>query len=1256
MPSLTHANATAASAVSSSQPSSTPPTAPASSHSNGASNATRSQWSKTFANGDSYSGEALHVNDKNQKPIKDGKGRYNWASSGAVYEGMWKDGRPHGHGVMTVPGNDGYEYTGDYVDGQRSGRGRCCFANGRIYDGEWKDDEMNGLGTVHGAPGVDDYKEYTGHFKVGKRSGSQGRCDYLNGDVYEGSWLAGKRQGMGEWQLHRPSSSLAVAPVRYKGPFDNDAPHTSGSTEAEIDYSDGSSYVGAVNAQLRRHGRGVHRLANGDVFEGSFAQDVRDGRGTLQGSDGTICDGAWRHGQLDGVISVTVGSPQLDGEGVDEGTGVAGAAQDRTSDTRNLLPLRRSPHPLKSYEGPCTSGVLTGASATILYADGSTYRGAVRHGLPHGSGTLHDRPFPYNTSGNYGEIKEGLRRRICATCIPPAASLMLVSYNGAFAAGEPDGTGTAEWQVSTEPAATPASPNAVRATPYNFSELLSEGLQWWNSSYAAVDGTYTGQWMRGLPHGQGTWQWTDGSSYKGNVAFYLPSGNGTYSSSSVTYTGEFKDGEPHGKGTWEDKSQGVSYNGEWSSGSPDGEGVCTVLMESSKITSGGTPRSSPTTGASVTSPCTMVYEGSWKSGKPSGEGRAYAGVDLQRVVYDGQYANGRREGEGTLYFGSVRRGSINSESATAAVHAYAQYCGAFRGGQPGGGLGCLTLKNSTTVEGEFDADLHPCRDAPITVRPHNEAWTFTGRFDASTRTGRGTMKFPNGDVYTGEVEDATGEASQGPSSSQQQHQAVLYTLQRHGEGVYAFVEGNQLRCTWRHNVLHGAGIYTAADGTKTERTYADGVLANDTAMPSVGTSGGLSSVGTGGSIGNVFTPENEFPNTLSEEALKLRLPEVQQQQQQQQQRKNGTFNFVRRGQARQACMAGAAPSSSQRQNTTAEGDSSTSKGAKRSPPAQATSSKSSSALKQPQSTVPRRGSSPRTSISAGNNANGGGGGTSSPNGKAGDADARDSNARIPTRATGPTPSVAAGCKYKLRRHPTGNGGSNATSASPVSAGAGGEQGGSARGSSSATKGAPSSSNSVYLQRFQAGICQLNDESARPQSQSSCKSSVSSSAADKAVRSIPLPASAPSWKSGLLRHRLDSALAAGREQQQKPPSARKQPPVSLHGSLKNMMKEACAIRNSREDEIHLLTEEMRQLNERIWQLRFLITSVDSDSGAKASTPTRGPPSPSRRGSKNAAGATGMDEKSPVSKTQRLAALIQERRVVMEKLQYVVNAPE
>jgi 1-phosphatidylinositol-4-phosphate 5-kinase len=59
-----------------------------------------------------------------------------------------------------------------------------------------------------------------------------GQCRYAAGDVYEGPWVSGRREGANGRQV----------------------------------YASGDEYVGEWQAG-RREGRGTHRFANGDVYE-----------------------------------------------------------------------------------------------------------------------------------------------------------------------------------------------------------------------------------------------------------------------------------------------------------------------------------------------------------------------------------------------------------------------------------------------------------------------------------------------------------------------------------------------------------------------------------------------------------------------------------------------------------------------------------------------------------------------------------------------------------------------------------------------------------------------------------------------------------------------------------------------------------------------------------------------------------------------------------------------------------------------------
>ena len=62
----------------------------------------------------------------------------------------------------------GYNYTGDFKDGKRHGRGKFIYPNGDTYEGEWKNDVREG-------EGIFTYKSdsytYVGSFKNGLRDG-----------------------------------------------------------------------------------------------------------------------------------------------------------------------------------------------------------------------------------------------------------------------------------------------------------------------------------------------------------------------------------------------------------------------------------------------------------------------------------------------------------------------------------------------------------------------------------------------------------------------------------------------------------------------------------------------------------------------------------------------------------------------------------------------------------------------------------------------------------------------------------------------------------------------------------------------------------------------------------------------------------------------------------------------------------------------------------------------------------------------------
>ena len=86
-------------------------------------------------------------------------------SNGGIYEGEFLDGKQHGTGKYTSA--DGYEYSGQWVNGVIEGIGTAKYSDGSIY---------------------------TGSFKSSKPSGT-GKLVFLDGGSYDGEWEDGNFHG-----------------------------------------------------------------------------------------------------------------------------------------------------------------------------------------------------------------------------------------------------------------------------------------------------------------------------------------------------------------------------------------------------------------------------------------------------------------------------------------------------------------------------------------------------------------------------------------------------------------------------------------------------------------------------------------------------------------------------------------------------------------------------------------------------------------------------------------------------------------------------------------------------------------------------------------------------------------------------------------------------------------------------------------------------------------------------------------------------
>merc|ERR1712029_938604 len=153
-------------------------------------------------------GYHIHKTDNHNMPtkvIRFKEGRYEGEVNSA--------GDPEGNGTLEYPGNDEFlrqYYEGDFVN--KKAKGKYTYPNGDIYNGQWNDGVRQGKGTYK-------YKD--------------------DGGVYEGDWVNGIKQGSG-----------------------------------------------------------VYTFGSGDVFTGTYDNNVRHGEGKLVKADGEERSENWEEGKL----------------------------------------------------------------------------------------------------------------------------------------------------------------------------------------------------------------------------------------------------------------------------------------------------------------------------------------------------------------------------------------------------------------------------------------------------------------------------------------------------------------------------------------------------------------------------------------------------------------------------------------------------------------------------------------------------------------------------------------------------------------------------------------------------------------------------------------------------------------------------------------------------------------------------------------------------------------------------------------------
>ena len=107
------------------------------------------------------------------------------SNTGDHYDGEWKDGKPHGKGVLTGVKRKNLKFVGSFKYGNASGWG-TLIDNGSKYVGEFENDKTNGLGKII----FPDGNSYIGEWKNNKFNGMG--IYFVSGSMLGGKFKDGK--------------------------------------------------------------------------------------------------------------------------------------------------------------------------------------------------------------------------------------------------------------------------------------------------------------------------------------------------------------------------------------------------------------------------------------------------------------------------------------------------------------------------------------------------------------------------------------------------------------------------------------------------------------------------------------------------------------------------------------------------------------------------------------------------------------------------------------------------------------------------------------------------------------------------------------------------------------------------------------------------------------------------------------------------------------------------------------------------------
>lgn len=281
--------------------------------------------------------------------------------------------------------------------------------------------------------------------------------------------------------------------------------------------------------------------------------------------------------------------------------------------------------------------------------------------------------------------------------------------------------------------------------------------------------SWSGGCVDGFADGVGSLHIYDGGRKVETRRCFLVFGAREGDFSELNGSGDMYAGEGRGKGTSLVpegtgvlvKSGGSTYAGEFRRGRVEGRAVRRLGGE-------------------------VVYKGGFKAGLYSGFGEMYEGG---RMVFAGMFKKGRRDGDGTEYHGGL------------------SMSGRFRGGVKDGTF--TVLGNGITRRVEY-RDGKPCLEKARVSYPGGVEWT--GPVDSTLDpAGEGVVRYPSGDVYTGEVEGNRRSGFGTFVSGGVSYSGNWEDDECSGFGEAVFSDGWTYSGSWSGGAFDGFGVLRAGD-------------------------------------------------------------------------------------------------------------------------------------------------------------------------------------------------------------------------------------------------------------------------------------------------------------------------------------------------------------------------------------------------------------------------------------------------------------